>query len=50
MDVVDVEDVFSDSIGLFGDEERDDGAIVYGPLVLTTAPKVRAPLIYQELE
>lgn len=41
MDVLDVEDVLGDSIGLFGDEGHDDGRIYYGPLVLTTAPKVR---------
>lgn len=40
MDTLDAEDVLGDSIGLFGDEEHDDGMIVYGPLVLTTAPKV----------
>ena len=40
MDTLDVEDVLGDSIGLFGDEERDDGTIHYGPLTLTTAPKV----------
>lgn len=39
MDTLDVEDVLGDSIGLFGDEERDDGTIQYGPLTLTTAPK-----------
>ena len=40
MDTLTVEDVLGDSIGLFGDEERDDGTIHYGPLTLTTAPKV----------
>ncbi|KIP07265.1 hypothetical protein PHLGIDRAFT_105839, partial [Phlebiopsis gigantea 11061_1 CR5-6] len=39
MDALDAEDVLGDSIGLFGDEKYDDGAICYGPLVLTTAPK-----------
>ncbi|KAJ3556030.1 hypothetical protein NM688_g2250 [Phlebia brevispora] len=36
---MDVEDVLGDSIGLFGDEQQVDDQIVYGPLVLTTAPK-----------
>ena len=43
MDTLDVEDVLGDSIALFGDEPRDDGTIYYGPLALTTAPKVRTP-------
>ncbi len=34
------EDVLRDSINLFGDAELEDDRIVYGPLVLTTAPKV----------
>ena len=43
MDTLDVEDVLGDSINLFGDDqEKDDGTITYGPLVLTTAPKVRS--------
>ena len=41
MNTLDAEDVLGDSIGLFGDEQHDDGTITYGPLVLTTAPKVR---------
>ncbi|EKM57975.1 uncharacterized protein PHACADRAFT_206824 [Phanerochaete carnosa HHB-10118-sp] len=39
MDTLDVEDVLGDSIGLFGDEEHNDGTVYYGPLTLTTAPK-----------
>ena len=37
---MDVEDVLADSIGLFGDVKEVDDTIRYGPLVLTTAPKV----------
>ena len=36
-----MEDILSDSIALFGDEIVEDESIRYGPLVLTTAPKVR---------
>ena len=39
---MDVEDALHDSIGLFGDVAEADDTIRYGPLVLTTAPKVRA--------
>ena len=35
-----MEDVLEDTIGLFGDERVDDDTIFYGPLALTTAPKV----------
>lgn len=37
---MDSEDVLGDSISLFGDTKVEDDRIVYGPLVLTTAPKV----------
>ena len=35
-----MEDVLEDTIGLYGDERVEDDSIHYGPLVLTTAPKV----------
>ena len=38
---MDAEDVLGDSIGLFGDERTDDDTVSYGPLTLTTAPKVK---------
>lgn len=34
------EEVLGDSINLFGDERQPDDRITYGPLILTTAPKV----------
>ena len=37
---MDVDDVLGDALGLFGDEVADDDTIHYGPLSLTTAPKV----------
>ncbi len=37
---MDAEDVLGDTIGLFGDEVAEDDTIHYGPLALTTAPKV----------
>ncbi|KAF7798460.1 hypothetical protein EIP86_009681 [Pleurotus ostreatoroseus] len=36
---MDTEDLLGDSINLFGDKQVDDDNIVYGPLILTTAPK-----------
>lgn len=35
-----MDDILQDAINLFGDVPSDDGKIHYGPLVLTTAPKV----------
>lgn len=37
---MDTEDILNDTIGLFGDEVVEDESIHYGPLTLTTAPKV----------
>ena len=37
---MDTEDILNDTIGLFGDEVVEDESIHYGPLILTTAPKV----------
>lgn len=36
-----MDDILQDTVNLFGDSPADDGKIYYGPLVLTTAPKVR---------
>lgn len=37
---MDLEDILGDTISLFGDEKVEDENITYGPLTLTTAPKV----------